>query len=63
MSKTESVGIHLKHVHRHMRDIGVCKMSVSVITTTSSDDNDDVWKQPNVAYHVVECSASRDVAS
>ena len=37
MSETVSLGIHLTHVHRHMCDIRVGKMSVPVMTTTSLD--------------------------
>ena len=33
MSETVSLGIHMKHVQRYMCDIGMGKMSVSVMTT------------------------------
>ena len=38
-SKTVSLEILLKHVHRNMGDTGVGSMSVSVMTTTSPDDS------------------------
>ena len=39
LSETVSMGIQLKHVPRRMFDTGVGKMSVSVMTITSLDDN------------------------
>ena len=60
MSKTVSLRIHLKQVHRHVwhRDGQNVSIGYDHHQRWWQRNNGDAWKQSNVAQHVVECSAT-----